>query len=134
MKHIPLLAIIVIAYNVIAFLFKDLLATNVWSVTLMSGAKWDFSVTDLLLSLSVVLLYFELFKSTRTSSASIIDHLLSMLVFIVCLLEFIAVPQVGHSTFLIITLMCLLDVIAGFTITISTARRDFGIAERPIVD
>jgi hypothetical protein len=56
-----------------------------------------------------------------------VDHALSMALFIICLLEFIIIARFGNSTFFIITLICLLDVVAGFTVTISTARRDFGI-------
>jgi len=33
----------------------------------------------------------------------------------------------GDSTFLLLTIMAFIDVIAGFTITIAAARRDFGL-------
>jgi hypothetical protein len=36
--------------------------------------------------------------------------------------------QAGTATFLILTTMQLLDVMAGFTITVSTARRDFTVS------
>jgi len=117
----------VIAYNILGFLAADLLKENLWTFNLLSGAQWVFSVSDLLLSISVICLYIEIFKSTRTSTISIVDHGLSLLVFIICLVEFIVIPQTGSSTFFIIMLMSLFDVIAGFTITISTARRDFGV-------
>jgi hypothetical protein len=127
MKNIPVLAIIVAVYNILVFFFEGLLNAILWNVTLLSGAKWAFSVNDLLLCLSVIFLFLEIAKSTRTSTASVVDHTLSLLLFVICLIEFIVVPQVGNSVFLLITLMCLLDVIAGFTITISTARRDIGL-------
>ena len=127
MKHIPLMAIILIAYNILAFFFGGLLNHVLWKITLVSGAVWTFTVNDLLLGLSVLFLYLELFKATRTSTASIIDHGLSLAIFIVFLLEFALVREVGNSTFMIIMLIALLDVVAGFTITISTARRDFGL-------
>lgn len=127
MRHIPLLAVVVILYNLLAFSAGDLLNTSLWQMGLISGAQWVFSINDMLLSLAVLLLYIELFKATRTSTASIIDHLLSLAIFIVCLGEFFMIQQFGNSQFLIITLITLLDVVAGFTITISTARRDFGL-------
>jgi len=74
--------------------------------------------------LAAVLLYFEILKATRYSSGAIIDHALSMVVFVIFLVEFIVVPGAGTATFMILTLMALLDVVAGFTVTISTARRD----------
>ena len=45
-------------------------------------------------------------------------------VFIIFLIEFIVVKGAGTSTFFILALMSLFDVIAGFSVTITTARRD----------
>jgi hypothetical protein len=36
----------------------------------------------------------------------------------------------GDSTFLFLTIMSFIDVIAGFTITIAAARRDFALGGR----
>lgn len=129
MRHIPFLAIIVIAYNVLAFSADTLLTKTVWDIRLISGAQWQFTVNDLLLCAAVILLYVELFKATRTSAASIFDHMLSLAIFVACLVEFLLIPRFGNSVFLVITLITLLDVVAGFTITISTARRDFGFGQ-----
>ena len=92
-----------------------------------STATIVFTVSDLLIVTSVVFLYVETFKATRTSVLSIIDHALSLLVFVVFLIEFLVVPQVGNTTFLIITVASLMDVVMGFTVTISTAKRDIAI-------
>jgi len=130
MKSIPLLAFPVAAYNLLAFLFAGLLDAVLWEFTLMSGGKMAFSVSDLLVALSVIILYIEILKATRTSGASIVDHVFSLLLFVICLVEFILVPQMAKSAFLILMLISFLDVIAGFTITISTARRDIGLGEQ----
>ena len=61
--------------------------------------------------------------------ASVIDHSMSTLVFIIFLVEFLTVKGAGNSTFLILGLMSLFDVIAGFTVTIVAARRDFAVGE-----
>ena len=58
-----------------------------------------------------------------------VNHGLSLVVFIVALIEFIVLPEFGTSTFFMITLFTLLDVVAGFTVTIATARRDFSVGE-----
>jgi hypothetical protein len=110
----------------VAFFYGAFLNQVLWQITLMSGAIWRFTGNDLLISLAVIFLYLELFKATKTSTASILDHGLSLAVFITFLLEFALVAEVGNSAFMIIMLIALLDVVAGFTITISTARRDFG--------
>lgn len=125
----PLLVIVVGLYHAVVLTGLGSLGAVLYDVTLISGATFAFTMADLLLALGLVLLYFEIFKATRTSSASIVDHLLSMLLFVVCLVEFIVLPGFGTSVFLMLTLMTFIDVVAGFTVTISTARRDFGVEE-----
>ena len=127
MKSIPWLVVPVAIFNFVALFFSESLTVTLWQVTLLSTAIWTFTLADFLIALCVLILYLEILKSTRTSAASILDHTLSLLLFIACLIEFIAVKAVGKSTFFLITLMCLIDVVAGFTITISTARRDIGL-------
>jgi len=81
--------------------------------------------------IGLIVLYIEIFKSTRTSQISIVDHTLSTIVFVAFLVSWIVFPwtagEKGDSTFLLLTIMSFIDVIAGFTITIAAARRDFGI-------
>lgn len=124
---LPLLVIVVGLYHAVVLAGLGSLATVLFDVALISGATFAFSMADLLLVLGLLLLYVEIFKAPRTSSLSIVDHLLSLLLFVVCLVEFIVLPGFGTSVFLLLTLMCFVDVVAGFTVTISAARRDFGI-------
>ncbi|MCB2055254.1 MAG: hypothetical protein KDE35_13550 [Geminicoccaceae bacterium] len=126
----PLLAIPVAIYNALVFAAPDVLDGSLGSIRLLSGDGWRIGTGDLLLAAGLILLYLEIFKSTRTGTASIVDHTLSMLLFIVCLLEFVALDGFATSVFFLLTLMTLIDVVAGFTVTISTARRDFGIDDR----
>ena len=56
------------------------------------------------------------------------DHALSMTLFVIALLEFLLVPACGTSVFLIVTALTLIDVIAGFAVSLSTARRDIAIS------
>ncbi|WOF75466.1 hypothetical protein QMT40_003138 [Parvibaculaceae bacterium PLY_AMNH_Bact1] len=127
---LPLMALAVIAYNVLVFLGGGAAMGNVLAeVQLLSGATWSVTVSDILLSSALVLLFFELIGSTRTTGSSVLNHGLSLVVFIIALIEFIVLPEFGTSTFFLITLFTLLDVVAGFTVTIATARRDFSVGE-----
>ena len=128
MKSIPLLVLVVGIYNAMAFGSSDALESVLWSTPLGSGANWSFSGNDMILSLAVILLYAEILKSTRSGMASVLDHMLSLGLFVGCLLEFLFVPQVGTSTFFLIILITLLDVVAGFTITISSSTRDINVS------
>jgi hypothetical protein len=94
---------------------------------MVGGARWAFSMGDLLILITMFLLFFELIKSTYTASSSLLDHGLSMIVFIACLIEFLLVRQAATSVFFFIMIAALIDVVAGFMIGIRTARRDLNI-------
>lgn len=96
-------------------------------LTLPSGRTIYTTVADVLILAGVVSLWVEVFKATRTSAASIVDHALSLVVFVIYLVEFLIVERVGNTTFLILTVMAFTDVVSGFTVTISTAKRDLTV-------
>jgi len=95
--------------------------------TIPSGKRIYVTVADVLLLAGVLCLWVEVLKATRTSVASVVDHALSLVVFVIYLVEFLIVGRVGNTTFLILTLMAFTDVVSGFTVTIFTAKRDFSI-------
>jgi hypothetical protein len=130
LKAFPLLAIVVILYNVFAFMAGPGLADPVAAVELPSGAVWTFTVGELMICGGLVLLFFEIFKATVVSGASSLDHALSMALFVVCLLEFLLVKACGTSVFMIIALLTFIDVIAAFSISVATARRDISVSDR----
>jgi hypothetical protein len=129
LRVFPLFAIVLIIFNVM-IATSDITATldkELLTMTLISGAVWALKASELLIIIGVLTLYIEVFKATRTGSASVIDHTVSMVVFIIFLIEFISVAGAGNSTFLILSLLSLLDVVAGFTVTIVSARRDLAV-------
>lgn len=132
----PLLALSVIVYNVIVLIAGDTGTAAFLSrgieITLFSGEAWKFTIGDLLIVISLVLLFVEILKSTVTTANSIANHALSMLVVIVCLIEFLMFKGFGTSVFFVILCMGIIDVIAGFSITIVASKRDLGVAP-PVV-
>jgi hypothetical protein len=98
------------------------------NMTMASGAHWIMTFGDMMILLSILLLFIELLKSTSTGTAAIFNHALSMLVFIICLVEFLLHPAFATSVFFIIMIMSLLDVLAGVVVTIISARRDVEFA------
>jgi len=127
---IPLLILVIAIYNFIALFSGSAMEGVIWSPSLPSNAILDLSIGDLLVILGLILLFVEIFKSTRTGTSSIVDHLFSVGLFVVCLLELILLPAFGTATFLFLTLMALVDVVAGFTVTIAAARRDIGLDQK----
>ena len=126
---LPLLALVVIAYNIVVYLTGFTMDSELASLSLVSGAVWIVKLGDLFLASALLLLFLELINATKTGASTIINHALSMLVLLVALVQFIVLPQFGTSVFFIIVLVNLLDVIAGFTVTITAARRDFSVTE-----
>jgi hypothetical protein len=73
---------------------------------------------DVLIAFAILLLAVEIVKSTRIGLRTIIDHTLTMALFIAMLVEFLLVPQVGTSTFFLLLIICVVDVMVGFIIGI----------------
>jgi hypothetical protein len=127
LSALPLTIIPFILYNLLVLSGVDLGGSLFGEgVTMMSGGVWKLTWGDLLLLITLVILFVEIVKATYTGTASMIDHGLSMLVFIACLIEFLMVQKAATSVFFLITMACLIDVIAGFTIGIRVAKRDIG--------
>jgi hypothetical protein len=96
---------------------------------MMSGASFTLSMGDVLIVISLVLLFVEILKATRTGASTIVDHLLSTLVLIAFLVEFLLVGQASTSTFFILMVVTLIDVVAGYSVSIRNASRDLTIEQ-----
>ena len=121
---IPLLAFVVAAYTALALAAPIWLDSVLFVLPLLSGAVLPFRGGDLLLVMGLLLLCVEIYRATSSSSAAILNHVFSLAVFIIALIELLIMPQMASMTFFLILLMTLIDVITGFTVTISSARRD----------
>ena len=126
-RQTPLIGILAVIYLIVAAVFENALGRVIFTLNLPSGATWTFTLSDLFLVLGLFLLYLEILKSTRSTRGQIVEHIVSMMVFVGCLLLFLLVRQTGTTTFLLITAMAAVDVIAGFTVSIIAARRDMEI-------
>jgi hypothetical protein len=124
----PLLLIPFAIYNMIAFLTPGVAWTaQVATVHMMSGQDWTLTWEDLLLAFAILLLAVEIIKSTRMGMRSIVDHVLAMALFIVMLVEFLLVQRAGTSTFFLLTMIALVDVLVGFIVSIRSSQRQVEI-------
>jgi len=127
-QSIPILAIVIAAYNAFAFSGGMLDAESLlFSWVLPSKVEVFFTVGAVFLVAGLVALFFEILKAARAGTGTIADHMLSTAIFIVALIEFILVPACGTVAFFLLTMMALIDVVAGYTISILGARRDYSI-------
>jgi hypothetical protein len=124
MMGFPLLLIPFAIYNIFAFLIPVGFTDTIFTVPMMSGTAWTVSTGDMLVAFAIFLLYLEILKAARYGTKAIMDHLLSMILFVGMLVEFIMVKEAATSTFFILLALSFVDVIAGFSVSIRTAQRD----------
>ena len=126
-----LMAVGLLVYNGIAFGLggSSDWESTIFSLTMMSGSEWKMSTGDLMIAFGLLLLFFEILKATRIGRLSIVDHLLSTLVLIVFIVEFLLFSVAANSVFFILMLMTLVDVMAGFSVSIRSATRDVSLGE-----
>ncbi|MER8481864.1 hypothetical protein [Mesorhizobium sp. M1322] len=128
---IPLLIVPFVLYNLgLLGIFgggDDPWASQIFSIRMMSGGVFSMTLGDLILLIGLLLFFVEIVKSTRTRNASIMDHLLSTFVFVAFLVEFLLVKGAAHSVFFTLMVIALVDVLAGFSVSMRAATRDINM-------
>ena len=128
----PLLLLVVMIYGVFTLIMGSeavagALASPLFGIPIISGDRLAFVVGDLFVLIALALLFAEVLKSTSTGTTAIMNHGLSAGVMTLCIVLLLVLQGFGNSTFLYITLMTMFDVVAGFSITAISAKRDIGL-------
>jgi hypothetical protein len=136
MRYVPLLLFPFILYNAFAFLIfadsqTDFREARLFSLSLPSGATFVLTVSTTILLLALVLAAAEVVKAARIGSGSIVDHIFATALFVIALFEFLFVKQAATGTFLLLTVIALIDLVTGFAVSIRTASRDVVLAAPP---
>ena len=126
----PLLLLPVLYFNfmVMAVYGMNQAAVNAWlagsafHITMFSGATWAMTQSDVILAAGMGLLFIEVLKSVGSPMLSLVNHGIAVMTLLVYVVEFISFPAFTHSTFFLLALMQLIDVLAGYTITIVSTR------------
>lgn len=131
---LPLLVVPVVIYAIVILTgvvgaggvtaAEQALRDPIFTIPMVSGSGWNIGSGDLILFLALILLFFELLKSTSSQKVAIVNHALSMILFVACLVAFLLLKGFATSTFFLILTMIMLDVLAGFIVTIISARKD----------
>ena len=130
MVGFPLLLIPLAIYNIIVFLMPGVSFTDpLVKLTLMSGAEWTVTLSDMLLTLGILLLLAEVIKGARPGAKYLTDHLLSLIVFGAAAAEFVLWPKFGTSTYFLMTALSLVDFLSG--LALRTRRRGVAVAAAP---
>lgn len=134
----PYLLVPVLLYNLIALFtgdtaldggpaIRDVVDGTAFTIPMLSDVIMRVTWGELIVIFAVLFLFIEVVKSTNTASAGIVNHILSMVLFVFCLMQFLMFASFATGTFFIITMIVLLDALAGMVVTIVSARRDFGV-------
>ena len=130
MVGFPLLLIPLAIYNIIVFLMPGVSFTDpLVKLTLMSGAELPVTLSDVLLTLGILLLLAEVIKGARPGAKYLTDHLLSLIVFGAAAAEFVLWPKFGTSTYFLLTALSLVDFLSG--LALRTRRRAVAVAAAP---
>lgn len=136
LRAFPMLLVVVILYNLLAFggaaaghPIAFMLTRTFMPIPMFSGDKWSISLGDGLLLIGFLLLFMEVVGATRSCSRVLVNHGLSLLTFVIALVEFIVLKGFSTSVFFFILVMALFDVVAGYTISLVAARRDLNLTE-----
>jgi hypothetical protein len=135
----PLLMLPVAAYNILIMVLGGFdsgaagtaLIAPIFDLRIGAGGDWPVSIADLLVAAALIVMFVELIKSTHDRRVALTNHILSIVLFIVCLAELLLVPACATSTFFLVSLMVLLDVLAGFILGVATRRPDAGNGPAP---
>ena len=126
---IPLIAVVMVVYSALAIDPNFSAGSAFADWVLPSGADFFLTFGDVFVIVGLVALFFEVIKSARLGAGTIVDHMLSTATFIIALIVFLLVQAFGTAPFLMLTLMALVDVVAGFTVSILSARRDVSVGD-----
>jgi hypothetical protein len=130
---VPLLLVPFAIYNILVFLMPAFAWNNeIWRIYMISGGEWGITPGDLIVAGSVLILLIDMLKSARREGRrTSADHVLSMILFVGMLIEFMTVKAVVSSTFFLLLVISFVDVAGGFVVSIraAVARRDILLDE-----
>ena len=131
LRAFPFTIVTLVVYNVV-ILFSG---ANVWdndliTLTLFSGVEWSLTAGDLMVVGGLLILLAEVFRATTIEKKAITNHVVSIVVLLIYAVEFFVVDDAGTSMFFILTMIALIDVLAGVVVTIRLATRDFSYEGR----
>ena len=118
MRIIPVAAYVLLALTLggglLSIHAQARLTNPLFHLATTAGGVWPVSAADLLLAAALIAAFLDLIRGVGDRRAAMVNHALSIGLFVVCLAAMLVAPAFANSTFFLITLMVLLDLAAGF--------------------
>lgn len=128
MRTFPYTIITLVIYNiVIIFSGPETWDNVILTLNLFSDVAWPLTTGMMMIVAGLVILLVEILRATTIDRSAITNHIFSIVVMIIYVVEFVVVGEAGNSTFFILTLIAVVDVLAGIVVTIRLATRDFSV-------
>ena len=124
----PLLLIPFAFFNIVVFLLNmplsdeeksavfELPLASEPTMPLVFDHSMPVTIGDFIVAVGILLLYVEVLKSVRPGGKSMVDHLLSLILFLAMAGELLFVPRATSSTLLLLTVLGFVDFIAGLSV------------------
>jgi hypothetical protein len=120
----PLLLLPFAFFNIVLFLLNMPFTDTVFTIPLVSeptlppvfDRSMPVTTGNLIVAIGMLLLYVEVVKAARPGGKGIMDHLLSLIVFVAMAAELMLVPRAATPTLLLLTVLGFVDVITGLSI------------------
>ena len=136
---IPLLLLPILAYGLLALTLGGglmsidapaRLVAPLADFATQGGGRWPVSAADILLVVGLVVAFLDLIKGAGDRRTAIANHALSIVLFVACLAAMLMMPAFAGSTFFLLTVMVLLDLVAGFIVAFTPTQSARGSKER----
>jgi hypothetical protein len=120
----PLLLVPFTLYNMVVFLLNMTFTDTMFTLPLPSQRRFPVTTGDLLVVIAMLLLYLEVLKAARFGTKVIMDHVLSLALFVAMVAEFVLVPQATTPTFMFLAVLGFVDLITGISVSARRTRSD----------
>lgn len=128
MRAFPYTIVTLVIYNiVIIFSGPETWDNVILTLNLFSDVAWPLTTGMMMIVGGLVILLVEIFRATTIDRRAITNHVFSIVIMLIYVVEFVVVGEAGNSTFFILTIIALVDVLAGIVVTIRLATRDFSV-------
>lgn len=122
---LPLLGLMLGLYYLLTVMVGAGWTEAVVAMPTIAGVGWPITYGDVFTWFSMLILFVEIVKATNTNAKAIINHGLSIIVFVCSFGLMITTPEFVTSAFANLVILSAIDAIGGVVITVISARRDF---------
>ena len=119
---IPALAIVIAAYLLMGSGGDMMIDADAYSASLMSGVEMTLRGGDFFVIAGLVALFLEMLKLAAGGAVGNLRHILAIITFIIALNCFVMIDYAGTPSFLMLTIMSLIVVLANGVASFRNAR------------